>query len=175
MVAVYWKSDDRQLFRARVDVDVGVSYHRLGEHAFYKPGTRLFAINRDGSKIVRWLGPIAIRHCRRLFPKQDTLPRGGFGNLIALPLQYAPRPEGNSVFLDDKVEHCPDQWAYLASVRPIAPSAVELIAREATRRGAARVHGGSGGIEVRVRRGRARPNRGRHLKALHVKGCAVNP
>ena len=37
----------------------------------------------------------------RLFPNQDTLPKGGFGNLIALPLQGGPRKEGNSVFVDE--------------------------------------------------------------------------
>jgi hypothetical protein len=38
----------------------------------------------------------------RLFPNQDTLPRGGFGNLIALPLQHGgPRQMGNTVFVDD--------------------------------------------------------------------------
>jgi len=36
----------------------------------------------------------------RLFPSQDTMPKGGFGNLIALPLQYGPRQSGNSVFVD---------------------------------------------------------------------------
>jgi hypothetical protein len=35
----------------------------------------------------------------RLFPNQDTLPKGGFGNLIALPLQKKPREQGNSVFV----------------------------------------------------------------------------
>ena len=29
----------------------------------------------------------------RFFPSQDTLPRGGFGNLIALPLQKRPRQQ----------------------------------------------------------------------------------
>jgi len=37
----------------------------------------------------------------RLFPNQDTMPQGGFGNLIALPLQKGPRKQDNSVFLDD--------------------------------------------------------------------------
>jgi hypothetical protein len=36
----------------------------------------------------------------RLFPNQDTMPIGGFGNLIALPLQNFARKDGNSVFLD---------------------------------------------------------------------------
>ena len=36
----------------------------------------------------------------RFFPSQDTVPEGGFGNLIALPVQGEPRERGNSVFLD---------------------------------------------------------------------------
>ena len=36
----------------------------------------------------------------RFFPNQDTMPKGGIGNLIALNLQFAPRSEGNSVFID---------------------------------------------------------------------------
>ncbi len=73
----------------------------------------------------------------RLFPSQDTMPRGGFGNLIALPLQHEPRKQGNSVFVDDQLKPYPDdrQWAYLASVRRIDPGAVDLIAREAMRQG----------------------------------------
>ena len=34
----------------------------------------------------------------RIFPSQDTLPEGGFGNLIALPFQYLPRKAGHSLF-----------------------------------------------------------------------------
>jgi superfamily II DNA or RNA helicase len=73
----------------------------------------------------------------RLFPSQDTLPRGGFGNLIALPLQREARRQGNSVFVDDQLRALPDdqQWAYLASVRRIDPDVVARIAGEATREG----------------------------------------
>ena len=71
----------------------------------------------------------------RLFPSQDTMPRGGFGNLIALPLQHEARKNGNTVFIDDDFEPYPDQWDYLASVEPTAVSTVETIAEEATRRG----------------------------------------
>lgn len=63
------------------------------------------------------------------------MPRGGFGNLIALPLQYEPRKRGNTVFLDDQFAPYPDQWAYLASLVRMEPATVETIAREATRRG----------------------------------------
>ena len=52
----------------------------------------------------------------RFFPSQDTMPAGGFGNLIALPFQSRPRGNGNSVFVDD--DFCPheDQWAYLSEI-----------------------------------------------------------
>ncbi len=53
----------------------------------------------------------------RLFPNQDTMPRGGFGNLIALPLAGGPRKEGKTVFLDTSLKPFADQWAFLASVR----------------------------------------------------------
>lgn len=53
----------------------------------------------------------------RLFPSQDTMPKGGFGNLIALPLQHGPRENGNSVFVDDGLRPYSDQWAFLSSVK----------------------------------------------------------
>jgi superfamily II DNA or RNA helicase len=73
----------------------------------------------------------------RLFPSQDTMPRGGFGSLIALPLQHGPRQEGNSVFLNDDLAAFPDeqQWAHLASVKRIDSSTVERIASDASRAG----------------------------------------
>ncbi|HEU5274670.1 MAG TPA: restriction endonuclease subunit R, partial [Xanthobacteraceae bacterium] len=67
----------------------------------------------------------------RLFPNQDTLPRGGFGNLIALPLQRRPREVGNSVFLDYGLAPYEDQWAFLSSIRKIGRSAIEAIVRDA--------------------------------------------
>jgi len=70
----------------------------------------------------------------RLFPNQDTLPKGGFGNLIALPLQKRPREAGNSVFLDDEFNPYSDQWAFLSSVRRIVRAQAESLARDAQRR-----------------------------------------
>jgi superfamily II DNA or RNA helicase len=70
----------------------------------------------------------------RLFPSQDTMPRGGFGNLIALPLQHGPRQAGNSVFLDENLQAYSDdlQWSVLASIRRIDATVVERIAAEST-------------------------------------------
>ena len=52
----------------------------------------------------------------RFFPNQDTMPRGGFGNLIALPLQKAARKNGNSVFIDADFHPYEDQWGFLAQI-----------------------------------------------------------
>jgi len=49
------------------------------------------------------------------FPSQDTMPVGGFGNLIALPLQRRARELGNSVFVDQDLRPHDDQWAFLAA------------------------------------------------------------
>ena len=57
----------------------------------------------------------------RLFPNQDVLPSGGFGNLIALPLQLQARKLGNTEFLNDELDPHQDQWSYLASVPRIPP------------------------------------------------------
>lgn len=70
----------------------------------------------------------------RLFPNQDTLPKGGFGNLIALPLQRSPRDRGNSVFLDDNFVPWPDQWEGLEGVLKIGRALLDRIVRDAERR-----------------------------------------
>src|SRR5688572_5779471 len=71
----------------------------------------------------------------RLFPNQDTMPQGGFGNLIALPLQRAARKQDNTVFLDSAFVPWADQWGFLASVRKIGRPQVEQIVEDAERRG----------------------------------------
>ena len=71
----------------------------------------------------------------RFFPNQDTMSSGGFGNLIALPLQRSARRNGNSVFVDDKLEPYPDQMAFLASVKAAERSQAEAIVEEAQRHG----------------------------------------
>jgi hypothetical protein len=71
----------------------------------------------------------------RLFPNQDTLPRGGFGNLIALPLQREARQSGNTVFVNDQLEPYADQWAFLSSMQRIDSSRLRDIVQEAGRRG----------------------------------------
>lgn len=81
------------------------------------------------ARLARSLGTLLLVQCSernprlslesydRFFPAQDYLPNGGFGNLIALPLQKLPREAGNSCFLDEDFRPFEDQWTYLANVR----------------------------------------------------------
>jgi superfamily II DNA or RNA helicase len=71
----------------------------------------------------------------RFFPNQDTLPQGGFGSLIALPLQRKPRQLCNSVFLDDNFSPYDDQWTFLSEVRRIGRDDVEESVRKAEAKG----------------------------------------
>ena len=56
----------------------------------------------------------------RLFPNQDILPEGGFGNLIALPLQREARLAGNSSFVDSELTAIDDQWRYLSQIERLS-------------------------------------------------------
>jgi len=62
---------------------------------------------------------IGLKSYDHLFPSQDTLPKGGFGNLIVLPLQKIPRDKGYSVFLGCEFQLFPDQWVYLSSIKKL--------------------------------------------------------
>lgn len=66
----------------------------------------------------------------RLFPNQDRLPLGGFGNLIALPLAKAPRQNGNTLFVDPHMAAFEDQWSYLAGLPRLNRESLErMLAR----------------------------------------------
>src|ERR1022692_3832685 len=71
----------------------------------------------------------------RFFPNQDTMPKGGLGNLIALPLQFAPRKAGNSVFIDSDFQPYPDQWQFLSAIRRMTADAADEIVADAQRKG----------------------------------------
>ena len=78
---------------------------------------------------------IGFKSYDRFFPNQDTMPKGGFGNMIALPLQKVPRENGNSLFLDKNFVPYPDQWAFLSSIQRMSREMIEKIVEKATKRG----------------------------------------
>ena len=66
----------------------------------------------------------------RLFPNQDTMPKGGFGNLIALPLQKTARKNSNSMFINEQFQLIDDQWAFLSSLRRLSEGNLEELISE---------------------------------------------
>lgn len=80
------------------------------------------AMNRDGK--------MSFKSYDRFFPNQDRMPEGGFGNLVALPLQGKARKNANSVFVDDSFLAYWDQWAYLAQVKKLDETEVDLLLRQ---------------------------------------------
>ena len=137
-----WRQDVRAFARSCRDLDVPVaieiSRSGNGAHAWF------FFSGRISSRDTRRLGTAIISHtCAenrqlaltsydRLFPNQDIMPKGGFGNLIALPLQKKPRDAGHSVFVDEELQPYADQWAFLASIERMSPNDVESIILRAT-------------------------------------------
>lgn len=71
----------------------------------------------------------------RLFPNQDTMPKGGFGNLIVLPLQKEACKNGNTLFIDQDLKPYEDQWHFLSRIQKMTLSEVENIISEAEKKG----------------------------------------
>lgn len=67
----------------------------------------------------------------RMLPAQATIPRGGFGNLVAAPLQGQAQRRGNSVFVDEDLVPYPDQWLYLSRAKRLNAEAVHRVVGEA--------------------------------------------
>ena len=63
----------------------------------------------------------------RFFPNQDTLPEGGLGNLVALPLQGVARRQGNSVFVDEHFNAFSNQWNVLANIQKMQQADIDLL------------------------------------------------
>ena len=68
----------------------------------------------------------------RFFPNQDSLPEGGLGNLVALPLQGMARRKGNSVFVDNKFNAYEDQWTFLSQIHKFSEAELDLLLRQHT-------------------------------------------
>lgn len=130
-----WRGDARVFMQSCHELGVPaaleISRSENGSHAW------MFFGNRVSARDARRLGTAIISHtCSRtrqlklesydrLFPNQDTMPKGGFGNLIALPLQKWSRESNCSVFVDADLRPYPDYWSCLASIQPVAAHDIE--------------------------------------------------
>ena len=74
-------------------------------------------------------GQMSFNSDDRFFPNQDYLPEGGFGNLVALPLQGQARRKQNSVFVDNDFLVYKDQWAFLYNLKKIQESTIDQLLR----------------------------------------------
>lgn len=73
-------------------------------------------------------GRMSFKSYDRFFPNQDFMPTGGFGNLVALPMQGRARKDGNSVFVDDNFVPFADQWSYLQGMKKLSAAEVDRLA-----------------------------------------------
>lgn len=72
-------------------------------------------------------GRLSFKSYDRFFPNQDFMPAGGFGSLVALPLQGKVRKDGNSVFVDDTFVPYIDQWSYLQGMKKMSAEEVDIL------------------------------------------------
>lgn len=117
------------------EIPCGVERSRSGEGAylwvFFEDAIPCATARKLGSALLTAAmereGKLKLDAYDRMFPCQDTLPNGGFGNLIALPLQGQARKKGNSLFVDEMFQHYPDQWAYLSTMRKLGVEDVDAL------------------------------------------------
>lgn len=140
-----WQDDATAFLQScrRLDLDAALERSRSGRGGhvwiFFEQAISAGLARRLGSHLLTETmeerPDVGLESYDRLFPNQDTLPQGGFGNLIALPLQKGARERGHSVFLDERFAPRADQWAFLARIRKVGRSQVEHLVQEAERRG----------------------------------------
>lgn len=121
-----------------VPVALEISRSGQGAHAwvFFAEKVSARDARRLGSAVISYTcnrtRQLKLASYDRLFPNQDAMPKGGFGNLIALPLQKRPRENDCSVFVDRDLRAYPDQWAFLAAIEPMSPKDIEPVILLAT-------------------------------------------
>ncbi|MGA3282543.1 MAG: DEAD/DEAH box helicase family protein [Smithella sp.] len=132
-----WQKDISTLKEVCFTFDIPVAIERSrsgsGAHAWF------FFENLISANLARKLGSalltysmgrrheITFKSYDRFFPSQDTMPKGGFGNLIALPLQKKVRDSGNSIFIDEKFNPFEDQWMFLANIRKLSEDEITAL------------------------------------------------
>ncbi len=135
-----WQSDISVLRDVCIEFNIPVAVERSrsgkGGHVWF------FFENRLSAALARKFGTalltvsmsrrheIQFKSYDRLFPSQDTMPKGGLGNLIALPFQKAARKNTNSEFVDDNFESYDDQWAFLSTIQKISENRLENLISE---------------------------------------------
>jgi len=132
-----WQLDARAYVDAAraMGIDAALERSRSGDGAhawiFFAAPVQASVARRIGAHLLREAmtvrAELDLASYDRLFPAQDFMPKGSFGNLIALPLHGQSRRAGTTVFLDADLATFGDQWAYLSTLgRVTAATAVSL-------------------------------------------------
>ena len=140
-----WKEDAMAFLKtcSRMNLSAALERSRSGQGGhvwmFFEEALPATLVRKLGShiltKTMEQYPNIGFDSYDRFFPNQDTLPRGGFGNLIALPLQKKARQAGNSSFIDERFQAFEDQWSFLAQIKKIGRSQIEEIVTTAESKG----------------------------------------
>lgn len=135
-----WRDDIRAYQKAagemHIQVAVEISKSGNGAHAwiFFKEYVPAGKARRLGeiilSRAMESQNTLNLNSYDRFFPNQDLLPSGGFGNLIALPLQKNYRDKGFCVFLDRDFNIIPNQWNYLSQLHCLTESELDTLLYE---------------------------------------------
>ena len=125
-----WKSDVRSVCKTCSEYSVfpSVEISRSGNGAhlwiFFSEKIKAKTARQFGSLILQASmlknHSISFESFDRMFPNQNEIPNGGYGNLIALPLQGRAVKEKHSVFTDESFLPYDDQWKYLSSVQKLS-------------------------------------------------------
>ena len=98
---------------------------------FFEEPLPAFKARRLGNAILTEAmnhdGRMSLNSYDRFFPNQDRMPEGGFGNLVALPLQGQARKNLNSVFVDDDFLAYKDQWTFLYNIKKLREDDVDKL------------------------------------------------
>ncbi|MDO0826050.1 hypothetical protein M8H41_25040 [Desulfosporosinus nitroreducens] len=132
-----WQKDISQFRDVCSEFDLPVAIERSrsgnGAHAwiFFEGPIAATLARKLGSALLTYAmnkrHEITFKSYDRFFPNQDTMPRGGLGNLIALPLQKAARGKNNSVFIDANFEPFKDQWGFMVTIQRLSEDDVIML------------------------------------------------
>jgi superfamily II DNA or RNA helicase len=132
-----WKKDVIAFYTTcqKLDIPASIEISRSGSGAhiwiFFEDEISAVVARKLGSHIIsetmKTGNLLDLESYDRMFPNQDYMPEGGFGNLIALPLQKDARKFNSSVFVDENLKPYPDQWAYLSFIKKLSLTNIEEI------------------------------------------------
>lgn len=135
-----WKSDILAVHKTSSELNIP-SYMEMsrsgnGGHLwfFFEDNISARLARNFGSAILKLTmqkrHSISFESFDRMFPNQDEIPKGGYGNLIAVPLQGKAVKEGHSVFVDEDFKPFDDQWRFLSSIKKIDEKSIRSAIRE---------------------------------------------